>query len=580
MKKILFLLFIILLLVLAGACKTSKTQLSNSSKTTSKKLTQEEHLQNTALFLDGIREKYSGNEDKAIGLLAQCIKQNPDNDGALYEMSCLLYGQKKYNEALPLAQGAVKKSPNNEWYLLLLSEIYISLKDFSNAEKTYKTLIDKKPEHAEYYLDLADMYISNKKYYDAIKTYDAYEKKQGLHPEVSIQKEKLYLQIGKTDKAIEVVEALIKEFPDETQYYGVLADIYLSMNMPQKAFDLYQQILKIDPNDGFVHLSLADYYRIQHQESRAIEELKSAFANKDLDVDTKVKVLLSILDSRDKKGEYYDALIPLAEIFVDSSPEEAKAYSIYGDILLEQNKKSVARDAFRKVNGLDSSKFAIWEQIILIDYDLQDIPALLSDSKKTMDLFPEQAEPYLYYGIAEINQKDYNKAIAALTTGKNYLTSKDKNLFFFYSNLGDCYIQNKNFDLAFEDYEKALAINPNDDHIINNYAYYLALQNTNLDRALELAQKLVRLQPDNNNYEDTYAWVLYKRSDFTNAKIWIEKAVTGNGSKNSSILDHCGDIMYKTNNIDQAVEYWIKAKENGISTEILNKKIAERKLYE
>ena len=253
---------------------------------------------------------------------------------------------------------------------------------------------------------------------------------------------------------------------------------------------------------------------------------------------------------------------------------------MYGDILLDQEKITEARDAFRKVTELDSSRYAIWQQIILIDYDLLDIPALIKECQKAIDLFPEQAEPYLYLGMAQYNSKNYSEAISAFSTGKNYLQSKDKMLFFFYSYLGDSYYQNKNYDLAFENYEKALVLKPNDDHVLNNYAYYLALQNTNLDRALELAEKLIKLQPDNNNYQDTYAWVLYKRNDFVNAKVWIEKALTGTGSKNASILDHYGDILYKSNNTDKAVEYWMKAKENGMSTDVLNKKIAERKLYE
>ncbi|MEI6122417.1 MAG: tetratricopeptide repeat protein [Bacteroidota bacterium] len=580
MKQILLLVYLSGFFVFASGCKTTKTAADSSKSTNSKKLTQEEQLFNTNIFLNAVREKYLGNDDKAIGLFAQCLKQNPDNDGALYEMSCLLYQQKKYADAAVLAQSAVKKKPDNPWYLLLLSELYISLKDYTNAEKTYKLLIEKNPDQTEYYLNLADMYISIGKYNEAIKVYNDFENKEGVQPEISEQKEKLYMQLGKPTKAIEEMNKLIESFPGETEYLGILADIYVSTNQPVQAYELYQKILKINPNDGYVHLSLADYYRSQNLTEKAIDELKIAFANRNLDVDTKVKVLITILDTPGKKNAYYDALIPLSELFIACSPEEAKAYSVYGDILYQQDKTSEARDAFRKVTQLDSSKYAIWQQIILIDYDLKDTPAILKESKKAIELFPEQSEPYLYCGIAQMNQKDYLAAISTLNAGKSFLESKDKNLFFFYSYLGDCYYQNKNFDLAFDNYEKALVINPNDDRTLNNYAYYLALQNTNLNRALELAAKLVNLKPDDSNYQDTYAWVLYKNNDLVNAKVWIEKALAGTGSKNASILDHYGDILFKTNDTVKAVEYWIKAKENGMSTDLLNKKIVEKKLYE
>jgi predicted negative regulator of RcsB-dependent stress response len=45
-------------------------------------------------------------------------------------------------------------------------------------------------------------------------------------------------------------------------------------------------------------------------------------------------------------------------------------------------------------------------------------------------------------------------------------------------------------------------------------------------------------------------------------------------------MEHYGDILYKLGDAVQALEYWEKAKAKGPGSAILDKKIAEKKLFE
>jgi tetratricopeptide (TPR) repeat protein len=580
MKKYSIPALLLLCLLSFNACKTKVQTVSQDKGEAGKKITQEQQIQSTAIFLDGVREKELGNPDKAMALFNQCIKQNPEADAAMYELAMLKYMDKKYSEALPLSKNSVKLMPDNKWYSLLLAQIFVAQKDFLNAQKTYKIITEKNPDDIEYFMDLADIYIMSANYSEAIKVYNAVEKKQGIQPETSIQKEKIYLQMGKASKAIEEMELLINTYPKESQYLGMLAELYMSNSMPVKAYELYQKVLKINPNDPFVHLSLADYYRMQKETGKVIEELKLALGNKELDIDSKVKVLLSLMDLNPRLTEYKDVLPELGKLVVESSPDEAKAYSVYGDILSNNKQYKEARDAYRNVVNLDSSKYVIWQQLILLDSELNDDASLLSDSKKTMELFPEQAEPYFFYGIAQQRMKNYKEAIKALSNGKGFVYNDDTMLLKFLSALGDCYYKDQKYDLSFESYEKALTIDPNNAYVLNNYSYYLALQNSNLARAQQLAERLNSQNADIFMYQDTYAWIFYKQKDYANAKKWIEKAIASGGDVDANILDHYGDILYLNNETEKAVTYWIKAKDKGMNTEILNRKITEKKLYE
>ncbi|MCK9612422.1 MAG: tetratricopeptide repeat protein [Bacteroidales bacterium] len=577
----------IVLLWMFCACKTPNPSWNirgtNESKQghTSKELSKEELLQNSALFLDGLKEKYLNNFDKALGLFAQCIKQNPNNDAAMYEMASLLFNDGKYDDALVLIKNAAKKKPDNVWYSLLVAQTFIALRDYDNADKTYKKLTDKFPDKQELYLDWADLLIVKGNYNEAIKIYDITENKFGRQAETTLQKEKLYMQLGKKSKAFSEIESLVEAFPEEIQYQGLLAELYMSNNMPLKALSIYEAIKKTNPEDPYVHLSLADYYRIQNLHEQSIGELKTAFSSKDLDIDSKVKILLSIMNLEiDPNDPYQQALPSLAQIVVDSSPEEPKAYSVLGDILFRGKNLSGARDAFRKVVEYDNNKYVVWQQLFIIEFLLEDYTALASESKKAMELFPEQAETYLYNGLAEMRQGNFSSAINSLTTGKNFIADDDKQLIKYYTIISECYYKNKNFDLSFESFEKALSIEPNNAYLLNNYSFYLALQNTNLMRAEQLSKRLISLYPENASYQDTYAWVLFRLKKYEEAKAWIEKALAGSNSESATILDHYGDILYKNNLPEQAVEYWEKAKKAGLQTTVIDKKINDKTYYE
>jgi Tfp pilus assembly protein PilF len=59
----------------------------------------------------------------------------------------------------------------------------------------------------------------------------------------------------------------------------------------------------------------------------------------------------------------------------------------------------------------------------------------------------------------------------------------------------------------------------------------------------------------------------------------MERALMNN-SNNATHLEHYGDILYKLGEIDNAVVQWQKAKSLNANNEVLNKKIANRKIYE
>jgi tetratricopeptide (TPR) repeat protein len=144
--------------------------------------------------------------------------------------------------------------------------------------------------------------------------------------------------------------------------------------------------------------------------------------------------------------------------------------------------------------------------------------------------------------------------------------------------LGDAYQSLKEYDKSNKAYEEALTANPFNDIVLNNYSYYLSLRKADLEKAEKMSTLLVKNHPDNAAYLDTHAWVLYSREKYKEAKKVIERAIA-TGEASAIHFEHYGDILFQLGNIDDAVAQWRKAKSMDNSNEMIDKKIANRKIY-
>jgi tetratricopeptide (TPR) repeat protein len=474
---------------------------------------------------------------------------------------------------------AVELSPENTYYLVLYGNLLQSNEQYEESLKVFEQLSQLKPNNIDYLDNLAVSYIYVGKNDKAIETYNRIESKIGVTEEFSLKKQSLYLQEGKVDKAGEEIDKLITVFPTESRYYAILAEMYMANGMEDKALEAYQKNIELDPENPYIHITLADYYKKKGEPEKAFEELKIGFANPNLDIDTKVQILVAYYSVIELYNDSKDEAFELAEILIKTHPDNPKSYSIYGDFLYQAKQFEEARQAFRKVISIDSSKYVVWEQLIFIESELNDVDAMLSESLGAIELFPEQPLLYLFAGNAYIQKKKWEEGIKILEEGVDYVVNNIKMEEQFYSFLGDAYNQIKDDAKSDEYYEKVLKLNPDNDYVLNNYAYFLSLRNENLEKAAEMAGRAVELKPGSAN-QDTYGWVLYQMGNYDEAAIMIKKAIDNGANSSAVILEHYGDVLWKLDRKEDAVDYWIKAKAAGEGSEFLDKKVEEKKLYE
>ncbi len=582
--KIYILTLFIALLAACSPSKEGKKPVKSSTRVAAKSaledLTEKEQINFKFLFHNALKAKLLGNYQEAANLFKECTLIAPKEATSYYELAHIFEINKQKELALECAQKAIRLAPENYWYGIQYAHSLQRNGYGDESIKQYKKIIEKHGGTIDLYFDLAGLQLYSGKYKESITTFNLIEKKTGISKEISVQKEKIYIKMGDIDNAAKEIEALIDAYPDELKHLVLLAELYLANDLNEKALAVYQSILQQDPENPFANLSMYDYYKKTGNQEMASAAIKKAFASQDLNIDTKMKILLSYFSTT--KSEEKKEALALNKILIETHPKDAKSYTIYADFLYQDRKLEGAKENYLKALSLDNSKLPIWNQLIFIESELKDIEGLLRDSKAAIELFPNQPLFYYFYGATNLQNKNYEEAIDYLTLGKDYVIGNPPLLTQFYSSLGDAHNSLKAYEKSDDAYENALKIDSKNIYVLNNYAYYLSLRNDKLARAEELSGLCNELEANQANYQDTYAWILYKQGKFVQARDWLEKALENGGEKSTTILEHLGDTYAKLNNIEKALTFWKQAKtiDNNKGSDLLNKKISDKKLYE
>lgn len=172
-------------------------------------------------------------------------------------------------------------------------------------------------------------------------------------------------------------------------------------------------------------------------------------------------------------------------------------------------------------------------------------------------------------------------AIQALETALRLNADKNPQLSqVAYSTLGNSQYQLGDQTAAFQNFEKALALNPTDEQVLNNYAYFLALEGQELEKALDMAQRVVKKHPKNATYLDTLAWVLYQLKRYSEAAMHLDEAIKIEKSPSGVLMEHYGDILYRLGKVEEAVGWWKKAQESPEGSDKLAQKIKDQRIHD
>jgi len=485
-----------------------------------------------------------------------------------------VHAQKKSKQQQELSEQDIKKRKSA--FMDANKERILGNPD--KAADNYKKVLEIDPNHDASMYELARIYGRDNRAEDAILLMDRAIQIDPKNVWYQLLIADLYKRTRQFDKVVEVFKNLVEYYPDKIDYHYDLALSYIILGEYKKAIGAYNQIETLIGVNEDVSIQKEKLFLNMGKPNK---ELKIGFANPKLGLETKIQILLSYYTIDQFYDEKNEHAFELAKILAETHPDDAKAQSIYGDLLYRGGQVEEAYKVFLKVTEMDKSNYGVWEQLMFIQNELSKTDELIKTSAEVIELFPMQPLPYLFSGFSNSQKKEYETALRSLETGSKLVVGNDLLLAQFYSSMGDTYNQLQEHEKSDQSYEKAIKINPDDAFVLNNYSYYLSLRDVNLERAREMALRANELEPDNASFQDTYGWVLFKLGEYAEAEKWIKRALDNEENDSAVLLEHYGDALYKLNKKEEALQYWQEAKDNGgEASEFLDKKIKNKKFYE
>lgn len=535
---------------------------------------------NAEYFSLGLENKYNENYDVAAEYFEKALEAFPEDHASMYELSSLYATKGLHEKGFDMIKKAVELDSTNKWYKIRLADFYKQNNEYEAFIVIYDELIEQEPNNLKYLEVYIDALLHLGKYEQVTEKLDIYEDNIGINEYISLQKVEIYNFIGRNDKALAEMERLSNAYPYDTRFLSMLAETYMQNRRDKDAFKIYLKIKQLNPEDAYINISLMEYYQKQGEIDKAFEEFILSIKNKNLDYNTKSQIYEFWFSEKDgtKENTIKEAKAA-GEAFIEAHPDKEIGYYIIGTVHFNGKKYELAQKYYLDAIARDSSSFMAWYQLTFTDAELNNVEALYKHTSTAMRFYPEQPIFYMFNGLSLIDMKRYEEAVKILEKGR--FMSADKELTSsFDTYIADIYHELGEKEKMYRQYDKVLKNDPENVYVLNNYAYFLSLDGERLDEALKMSAITIEKEPKNVTYLDTYAWVLYKMGRYKDAKKWMEKVFSYDKNPQGINYEHYGDILYRLGDTKNAVQNWKKAKRIGNTSEFIDKKIKDEKIYE
>jgi tetratricopeptide (TPR) repeat protein len=510
----------------------------------------------------------------------------PANSYFLFMESELLKKQGRLDDAIYLIEMAIENDPESLFLKKELAILYLHKKDNENALIVVEQILEKDPES----VDALVMFASIKKALD--KDADVkpiYEKVLINDPERGSVYQilgKMYFSEGDMDNALRVYEKMLEYFPDNYVGYYYIGEIYGVRAEYDKAEESFLKALELEPSLDEARLELVKIYRLTKQDKKitamyeqiheknpdnivSVIELGLLYNKKD---PIKAGVLFKDLGERSLEDtnvigtvlQYLilqkrtDDAIVVLEGMAKGAPESSEISYAAAIVYYEKKDMDLALVNFKAVKS-DTKFFQnALIHMAIIYYNNEDFDTGIAVLTEAMRIVPDATKleliPYLSSFYKEKEMTD--EAIALIREG---LAIDPENVALLFE-LGVIYDRLNKTDLAVEQMEAILILNPEHADALNYLGYTYADKGINLDEAEVMIKKALEYKPDNGYIIDSLGWLYFRQGHFEDALIQLKRAVALIPD-DPIVLEHLGDIYMQMNDPVKALAYYKQALE-------------------
>lgn len=542
---------------------------------------QENKTKTSRYFIEGEKALVLGDLEKAYFYLQRSLEFSPEEPAINYKIAEVLVRSEQAEKALPYAEKATLADPDNKYYALMVAEIYTNLNQPLKAAEILDRLTSDGENNQQYNLDLASIYLNAGEFDKALVVLDRAEEYFGIREPFTVQKQRIYLRKNDLPNAIREGEKLIEAFPGNPNYVLNLVEILYNNARLNEALTLVTGEIEKYPNQPELQMAAYTLHKEKGELAQANAYLISAFESPDLDGEVKAKTFKSMLS--EMQTSQRDGLLDQMEaLMLELNVGDAMVLEVIGDRKKMNSDMESAMDFHKRSLQIQAKNAPLLEQVILNSFgDNPDFAEVETYTIMGVDEFPEAPEFWFYDGVVKSARKKDSVAVISLEKAIELNKSGNPQLdqVAFGSLANSLYNLGKK-DSAFIYFDKALNLNPGDEQVLNNYAYFLSLEKRDLEKARTMAEKVVKKHPKNATYLDTYAWVLFQMGSYEEAFQYMDAAIQNEPEPSGVMLEHYGDILFHLGKTSEAMTWWKKAEGSAEASEKLTQKIKDGKYHE
>lgn len=533
------------------------------------------------LFLEAMVQRQKDNDDAAFDLLSRCVELNPQASEAYYFLAQYYAQMKEEEKTLAYLEKAAQLSPDNPTYMETLADTYISQEQYDKAVAVIEKLLETNKNRDDLLDMLYRLHRHQKQYKEAIAVLDRMEVNDGKSERLSALKSALYVDMDDMPSAIKEMKTLADQYPNDLNYLRLYADMLRSDGKLDEAYEIYQRILKEEPNNSQAQMSLRSYYLVTENYEAADSLTHHLLLNENTELMDKLDLLRRVIGQSEAEGGDSTRVLDLFHQMLaqpQKTSDIAELCAAYMDL------KKMPRDSvaamLERVLQIAPDNAGARLRLVGYAWEADDNERIIELCKAARQYNPDEMAFYYYQGLAYYREDDHDNALNALQNGISVI-KEDSNpsiVSDFYAIMGDLLHQKGRESEAYEAYDSCLQWKPDNYGCLNNYAYFLSEKGQQLDRAEDMSFKAIKAEPKNATYLDTYAWILFMKKRYSEARIYIDRAMANDTSTTSGVItEHAGDIYAMCGLTAEAVELWQKALPLDPKNKVLIRKIKRKK---
>lgn len=531
------------------------------------------------LMAEGMRYYTKGDYEEAI-LVWESMLPYVKQEAALYFYLAKSHvALAKPALALPHAKKANELSPYSLDYGLFYSELLMQERRFDEIIACLRQLSQYDESQPDVNLLLAQAYLFNEQGDLALEALEKANRWVGEYPEIIRTKQFILLKKKRLLDALNLGAQLMEQEEGETLFSWDQMDVAWELSQGDSLRAAYQRLSERFPSEGQIPLLLTHVFLQTKDFGAALGQLHAASEDRSLYPEMISQVALKVFELIDTK-EKWSAALDVTQHFIQMYPEEPRFLAIRGDLQVSAQDFKAGLASYLQAARLGKSRLEVWARIIQLDFELNAIDSAIVHAQEALVLWPTHGFFQFQKGFGQYIKGDLKGSLVSLELAKSNLKSEDAWDVQLFSILGDVYQAQKRYRDSEKSFDYVLRKQPEDEHVLNNYSYYLSLRKERLVEAAAMSKKLVQKFPANGTYLDTYAWVLYQQGFYMEALVYLELAVADKDPAGATVWEHLGDTLYQLKRIEDAVAAWKHAKKLVGENLILDKKIEMKRIIE